>query len=85
MFLMVTVVAVWLGWELKFIRERQAWLRENASLVDVSDESDAHIPWWRKWLGDEPVPAIVFPPDWTDEDCANVARLFPEAVRVDRL
>ena len=30
MLLLVTVFAVWLGWELKFIRERQAWLRRVA-------------------------------------------------------
>jgi hypothetical protein len=30
MFVVVTVFAVWLGWELKFIRERQACLRRLA-------------------------------------------------------
>ena len=34
LFVLMTLVAVWLAWELSFIRERQAWLRENAALVD---------------------------------------------------
>ena len=34
LFLLTTLVAIWLAWELNFIRERQAWLRENAALLD---------------------------------------------------
>jgi len=36
LFVLMTVVALWLAWELSFIRERQAWLRENAALVPDS-------------------------------------------------
>ena len=42
--LLVTVFAVWLGWELKFIRDRQAWLRENAVLVDPEMRPDDVFP-----------------------------------------
>jgi hypothetical protein len=34
LFIVMTVVALLLAWELSFIRERQAWLRENPALVD---------------------------------------------------
>ena len=33
LFVLMTLVALWLAWELNFIRERQAWLRENPALV----------------------------------------------------
>jgi hypothetical protein len=33
LFVLTTLVALWLAWELSFIRERQAWLRENPALV----------------------------------------------------
>jgi hypothetical protein len=32
--LVITLVAIWLAWEFSFIRERQAWVRENAALAD---------------------------------------------------
>jgi hypothetical protein len=40
MLLLVTILAVWLGWELNYIRKRAAFLVENERLsnVDVPDE-----------------------------------------------
>jgi hypothetical protein len=34
LFVMITLVAVWLAWELPFIRERQAWVASHPALVD---------------------------------------------------
>jgi hypothetical protein len=31
---LMTLVAIWLAWELAFIRERRAWLREHPALID---------------------------------------------------
>jgi hypothetical protein len=92
MFVVVTVVAVWLGWELKFVRERQAWVQANKALIRPgepvpvgsvvgmyidSGATQSYFPIWRRWLGDAPVPTIVFPEPWTNHD--SVKRLFPEA------
>jgi hypothetical protein len=92
LFVAVTVFAVWLGLELKFVRERQAWIRENAALVrpieplpdgQVSETipyvigQTKYFPFWRRWLGDAPVPSIILPTVETDHD--SVQRLFPEA------
>jgi hypothetical protein len=35
MLLVTTLVAIWLAWELSYIRERQTWLSNNAALVDA--------------------------------------------------
>jgi hypothetical protein len=83
LFILTTLVAIWLAWELSFIRERQVWVRENERLL-TSDPTAvappvAHIPWWRTLLGDQAVPSILAI-EWSDEDTAHVGRLFPEAV-----
>jgi hypothetical protein len=91
--LLVTVLALWLAWELSFIRQRQAWVRENGSLVETSQldpiplpdgsvlipAHPALVPWWRRLLGDAPVTIITERDQWTDADRRNVVRLFPEA------
>jgi hypothetical protein len=74
MFVVVTVFAVWLGWELKFIRERQAFLsrmEEQGGLTIFAGEEgesgvmyfegQTPIPFWRRWLGDRAVASPGFP------------------------
>jgi hypothetical protein len=59
MLLVTTLVAIWLAWDLSFIRERQAWIRQNASLLESDPSAQpvvAHVPWWRVMLGDEADP-----------------------------
>lgn len=97
LFLLTTLVAIWLAWELAFIHERQTWLRENAVLVDPIGATNQitspagpgtisfvqivppppavprSIPWWRRMLGDEAVPAILEGEGWADDDHARVA------------
>ena len=63
LFVVVTVVAIWLGLELKFIRERRDFLvtRDRNFTVDgVTDvfiyeiwtkPKSGTIPFWRRWLG----------------------------------
>jgi hypothetical protein len=93
MFVVVTVFALWLGWELKFIRDRKAmqtWLKENGGSVMSVDEGyqiaghwgggfvPPSIPWWRRMLGDEPIPSVGLPreePKYKD----RCSLLFPEA------
>ena len=80
MLALVTAFAVWLGWELSYIRERRAWVSENQALLDAPPLEDVRIPPWRVWLGDEPVPGIIMLDQWTDEEWRRVKRLFPEAL-----
>ena len=83
MLLLLTVFAVWLGWELSFIRQRQAWLRENAPLVEgvpsPRPAPKAALFPWRHWLGNNEVPLIWDRGVWSDAERAGVVRLFPEA------
>ena len=61
LFVLTTLVALWLAWELSFIRERQAWLRENPALVD----QDAP-------LLTVPLVQVVAPPPLADSSPAPV-------------
>jgi hypothetical protein len=95
MFVVVTVFAVWLGWELKFIRDRRAFLAamddlrtteiQNSKLPILSSAYvtgiilDAPIPFWRRWLGDEPQTMIILPRTSSASDRETAERLFPEA------
>ncbi|HEY1599870.1 MAG TPA: hypothetical protein VGG64_09730, partial [Pirellulales bacterium] len=76
LFVLTTLVAIWLAWETAFIRERKAWIAHNPAMLEQDPSSApvaARIPWWRKLLGDEAVPSIAEPVDWSDEDCSVVA------------
>jgi hypothetical protein len=84
MFVVVTLIALWLGWELRFVRERQTWLREHGALTVKVGPNPSYVPKkviapWRIWMGDSYVPQITFPKDWSDQDRARPTRLFPEA------
>jgi hypothetical protein len=97
MLLLVTVIAVTLGWELSFIRERRALFElmiERKAVAEKDSELMAQfskmgarylpevLPWWRRWLGDEPVGYIGLNSstiDLSDE----AMRLFPEAQITD--
>ncbi len=83
MLLLLTLFAAWLGWELSFIRERQAWLRENATLVEgiptPPPAPKSPLYPWRHWLGDNEVTLIWDRGTWGDAERAGVVRLFPEA------
>lgn len=82
MFVVVTAVAVWLGWEMKFVRERQVMRRrilESGGELwpgDIVGYEHAAIPYWRTWLGDEPVSYINPGRLELTEDAAR--RVFPE-------
>jgi hypothetical protein len=68
MFLFVTLCALWLGWETSIVRERIhaiRWLRAQCWTVvlasDVELSPSPTIPFWRHFLGDEPVWMILTP------------------------
>ncbi|HEY4310004.1 MAG TPA: hypothetical protein VGN12_11175 [Pirellulales bacterium] len=91
------MVTAWITREVKLVYERHAalsWLKENGigvMTVAHAYQSAGHwgggyvppsIPWWRRVLGDEPIPSLIFPAgNSSDEDAlkARCSRLFPEA------
>jgi hypothetical protein len=81
MLLLVTVFGVWLGWELNFIRERQAWIRDNeqALMPKPGSTREASIPWWRNSLGDRAIPSILVAMDASAQEREQLQSLFPEA------
>jgi hypothetical protein len=89
MFVALTLFAVWLGWELKCIRERRAfidWLRTSSVngftrgevIENAAFNEPQRIPVWRQWLGDKSFQMVVLH-DVTVEDGRTALRLFPEA------
>jgi hypothetical protein len=81
LFLLTALVAIWLAWELPYIRQRQAWVRENPARLEPNQNEPprvARIPWWRTMLGDEPV-TWISSDYWSDDERATVSTLFPEA------
>ena len=88
MLVVVTIFALWLGWEVRFIRERQAFLQwiksqePTGGFVIRSSWSGAPapIPFWRRWLGDEPENLIELPAGSMPADRDQAKALFPEAV-----
>ena len=54
MVLAVTIVALWLGWDLAFIRERQEWLRDNPGLVLTGGQAEV-------WRADGSVVRLIRP------------------------
>jgi hypothetical protein len=79
-FLAVTVLAVWLGWEMNWIKQRHAVLENNDVIV-----SSVGIPWEGVapsplgWFGESGIgTGIIFPSETTDDEVNRVRRLFPE-------
>ena len=92
LFVLMTVFAVWLGWELKYIRERKeflAWVESklateaNHTFMIDPLAVPAEIPVWRRWLGDKPRDAITLPFVATKADAGKARALFAEA-KVER-
>jgi hypothetical protein len=52
--LAVVFVVLWLGWDLIFIRERKAWLRDNPDLVPAGGKAQV-------WLADGSVVRLTRP------------------------
>jgi len=93
MFCIVTVVASWLAWELNYVGARRAMLAlvskdggsatTGAEMSALAARDGARynlpiIPFWRQWLGDEPV-EIVRVPTSSPKLLERAAMLFPEA------
>lgn len=87
MLVVVTVFAVWLGWELKFVRERKAfldWTIEERHIIRFThfDGPAPAVPFWRRWLGDAPVQSVMLPHGSSEADLIRAQSLFPEAFEI---
>jgi hypothetical protein len=88
MFLLVTAVALWLGWELSIVRQRRAALAELSEnqaahvFTDVHYDSSRELASLRRvrmLLGDEPVALIRFDVGQPEAELARAKKLFPES------
>jgi hypothetical protein len=85
MFVVVTLVAVpiaWLGAEIQWLRERQAWRNDDhANTVrGWYGGSLRKVPWLSQQFGEGPMLWWeLLDSAWTEEDRVVLQRLFPEA------
>ena len=90
LFLLVTVLAVWLGWQVRIVRERQAmrvFIKEHRSIVTTLKDwqpplgatpPKISVPFWRKWMGDEPIVQVTLSHKLDHAEMEQVRSLFPE-------
>jgi hypothetical protein len=85
LFVVLTVVsagAIWLGQEIQWLRERQAWRNDDhANTVrGWYGGSLRKVPWLSQQLGEGPMLWWeLLDSAWTEEDRVALQRLFPEA------
>ena len=69
----------WLGWQLRVVQERRAFLNNiGDSEVWISKSPDG-LSWIRRLLGDRVVPKIGLPIKTDKSERRRLAALFPEA------
>ena len=90
-FIALTVVAIWFGWNLQLVRQREATLKylqkipSTFPVVTVATEVGQIRPWRRlpilwQWLGAQPVRDIHLRKiNATDDDLRRLEELFPDA------
>ena len=93
LFIVVTIVGVWLGWQLKIVRERKAVLAEikrnslsaRCDSVESLDAEDAEfyqiyrVSFVRRLLGDESYMRIYIPPTMGPKWTMRAELAFPES------
>ncbi len=92
MFIVVTVICLWLGWQVHRVRQRVEifhWLAdhwpewEEPEIIEQHwwiELEDSNLPWHRGVLGDHWVFAIRHPINALPEDVDRVHIAFPEAI-----
>jgi hypothetical protein len=90
LFVVVTVLACWLGWQVNVVAQRRTAIRAaqpDAALFVFDDSSlpsatvayfgnRPGIPLVRRWMGDS---RVVFVAAYREQDVPEFERLFPEA------
>jgi hypothetical protein len=74
---LVTVVCVYLGWAMNWIRQRHEFLTRPNTIPSYG-QSVNRAPWPILWLGESPV-RLLLVEDASDEQFEEAERLFPEA------
>lgn len=82
-FVLLTVFAVWLGVQVKWIRDRHAALAWAEAHAAVGEEAypaaTRDAPWSLRLLGEDGVTMIVICSDDKEYSLEGLKRLFPEA------
>ncbi|HEY1602474.1 MAG TPA: hypothetical protein VGG64_22920 [Pirellulales bacterium] len=87
MFLLTTIFAIWLGCELKIIRDRSAmrkWINENGGSAMMQKDTRDWLPGKetisaiRIWLGDGTISMLSMPPNANITMKRRIQALFPE-------
>ena len=93
MFVATTLVACWLGWQVKIVRDRKEmrqWIVANSGTTHHEDEPFLGVRFdtietlrpisrIRQLLGDEEVTCIALPPTSTRSEQEQIRKLFPES------
>ena len=81
LFVVLTLFGVWLGVQVKWLRERHAFLQRAQGYSEWDDGLTNHAPGLLWIFGERGVCSIGAPPS----DSATLERLFPEAVQLEIL
>ena len=86
LFILLTIVAAWLGWQVHIVQVRKTWLvhidshNGNWSAWDYDNLAPPfELPWYRRLLGDQLIGKIMLYEDCTEEDAAKIRKEFPES------
>jgi hypothetical protein len=88
MFLAVLLLAIAIGWvtsERRFVLQRKALAKEfrdrigPVGYIGPHSNPEPTIPFWRRWMGDEPCHAIDVPYGAPEYDFRRAEQFFPEA------
>jgi hypothetical protein len=84
LFVVVTVGCIWLGWQVKVVRDRRAALEyfseQERDVWLFPGPSKRSIPAWRRWLGDTSIATITTGGMQRPQDLELARTCFPEAV-----
>jgi hypothetical protein len=91
LFVVATVICVWLGWNVSTVQSRKRALAriqssEGRFIVNTGPDLEQQgnpLPYVRQLLGDKPIAVIAFRRGRIlNDECHRIASLFPEAVRM---
>jgi hypothetical protein len=91
LFVVVTVFAIWLGWQLKTVRDRKVladWIAENGGRVfyvedhhyaAIDEQKREWISPVRRLLGDQVTTSVYIPQSATRDEIELISKIFPLA------
>jgi hypothetical protein len=90
LFLIAAVAVGWLEWQWMIVRDRWAlrqWLAANGGVAAVQvpggeigdyEHAIVTIPFWRSWMGDDPITCLYTPP-LERAEIERLTKAFPES------